>query len=236
MRRLPTFFLYLAAAFILWSCGGGGGGGGSTTVFEVLIENVSPRDSLPGGAAVVFSSGVLAVHDSPAPIFTAGQPARSNGLESMAEDGNTTALLEALSLVDGVSLLAVVQTPVGEQSSTILGPGQSYRALVRAAPGSNLSLILSFLQGNDLFVSPGDQGIALFDAGDNPISADVTSSIQLFDAGTEVNQPPGQGSDQSVRQEDINTGASEANPVAPVADGFSYPSVNSMIRVTVRPQ
>ena len=62
--------------------------------------------------------------------------------------------------------------------------------------------------------------------------------ISLWDAGTEVNQEPGLGPDQAPRQKAPNTGASERKPVQlvkDVKDGFTYPKVSEVLRVTIAP-
>jgi len=45
----------------------------------------------------------------------------------------------------------------------------------------------------------------------------------LWDAGTEVNQAPGFGSEQAPRQGGADTGTAENGVVQAVADGFTYP-------------
>ena len=57
-----------------------------------------------------------------------------------------------------------------------------------------------YVQSNDLFLSPGDTGIALFADDGLPISGDITAQIGLWDAGTEVNEEPGVGANQAPRQ------------------------------------
>jgi hypothetical protein len=92
-----------------------------------------------------------------------------------------------------------------------------------------------FGQSNDLFYAPGDDGIALFEKA-APIHGDITSRFYLWDAGTEVNEEPGFGPNQAPRQSAPNTGPSEREPVrriVGVKDGFTYPSVDQVIRVTV---
>src|SRR5439155_19223483 len=93
-------------------------------------------------------------------------------------------------------------------------------------------------QSNDLFLAPGDRGIRLFDWKADVMSADLTSLVGLRDAGTEVNQEPGLGPDQAPRQKAPNTGASERKPVQlvkDVKDGFTYPKVSDVLRVTITP-
>ncbi len=229
----------LALICLIVGCSGGGSGSGSPTTFEVTIENVAASGTLSGGGRpipVVLSPGAFAVHSRPAPIFTEGQPARANGLESLAEDGDPSTLAQSLQFVDGVSLVGLVMTPVGQDSGGLLGPGQSYKLVIRAQPGASLSVALAFLQSNDLFLSPGSSGIALFDANGAPVSGDITGAFQLWDAGTEVNQQPGLGTDQPVNQAAPNTGPAEGGVVRPVADGFTYPAVPQILRVVITPQ
>ena len=82
-----------------------------------------------------------------------------------------------------------------------------------------------FVQSNDLFYAPASTGIALWDASGTPISGDLTDMIQLWDAGSEVNQAP--------RQAGADNGAAENGVVQLVNDGFSYPANNSIVRVTI---
>ena len=57
-----------------------------------------------------------------------------------------------------------------------------------------------------------------------PVTGDITSSISLWDAGTEVNQEPGAGADQAPRQSGPNTGAAEMAGVDLISnrDSFTY--------------
>ncbi len=57
----------------------------------------------------------------------------------------------------------------------------------------------------------------------------------LWDAGTEVNQYPGAGLDQAPRQSDPDTAPVEGAPIGLVDDGFTYPAVDEVIRVTITP-
>lgn len=93
-----------------------------------------------------------------------------------------------------------------------------------------------YVQSNDLFFAPLGAGIPLFGADGSPVSGDVTDRIQLWDAGTEVNQAPNFGPDQAPRQAGPDTGADENGVVQPVSDDFTYPSTAQLIRVTITAQ
>ena len=87
-------------------------------------------------------------------------------------------------------------------------------------------------------IAPREEGIALFDASGKPVAGDVTSQILLWDAGTEVNEEPGLGPNQAPLQAAPNTGPAEhgvVRPISEVNDGFHYPTVAEVLRVTITP-
>jgi hypothetical protein len=90
------------------------------------------------------------------------------------------------------------------------------------------------VHSNDLFYAFGDAGIALFNNG-TAVTGDVTSQIQLWDVGTEVNEFPGAGNNQPARG-GAGNGDDENGNVQPVNDIFTYPSVNEAIRITIQAQ
>ncbi|TDI67042.1 MAG: hypothetical protein E2O88_08415, partial [Bacteroidetes bacterium] len=104
-------------------------------------------------------------------------------------------------------------------------------------PGAvtKLSLVTMFVQSNDLFFAPGEEGITLFDGG-NRVTGNVTDQIDLWDAGTEVNEEPGSGPNQAPRQSGPATGDDENGTVVLVSgngDGFTYPAVSEVIEVII---
>ena len=107
---------------------------------------------------------------------------------------------------------------------------------VTAKPGDRLHFAVMFAQSNDLFIGPRASGIELFDREGRLFSGDATSTLVLWDAGTEVNQPPGAGPDQAPRQAAPNTGADENGVIRVVSDGFRYPGISDVIRVTITPK
>ncbi len=201
-----------------------------TTTFVIRIENVAPADGL-----TVLAPGAWELNDHPLAFFTPGEPDRGQGLEALAEDGNPTVLV---STIDGMMAgdmgsfaIGVFDTPVGADAPGPAGPGSAYEFTVEAYPGQYLTFATMFVHSNDWFFSPGPDGIALFDADGNPISGDVSDQIFLWDAGTEVDQPPGEGADQAPRQAGPNTGEAENGVVEMVVEFQDY-----AIRVTITPQ
>lgn len=208
------------------------------TTFTVRVENVSTEETAASGGATIgavpLSPGAYAVHSEPGPLFAAGEPAPDNGLESLAEDGSPSALAESLDGRMDVTDGGAFATPVGADEPAPIGPGGAYEFSVEAAPGERLSLATMFVQSNDLFYAPEPRGIGLFD-GEEPLSGDVTNALGLWDAGTEQNEEPGVGENQAPRQMEADTGPSEDAPVrlvTDVGDGYSYPYVSDVIRVT----
>lgn len=132
-----------------------------------------------------------------------------------------------------------VGTPKSYFDSGTIGfimPGETASYTFHAGPGHYLSLATMFVQSNDLFFAPEENGLALYDAMGNAVTGDVTSAILLWDAGTEVNEEPGVGPNQAPRQTGPDTGMDEGGTVqriANIADGFTYPGVSDQLQVVL---
>ena len=208
-----------------------------TAEFTVRIENVSTGTTLTPSdgsmQAVPLAPGVWVVHADEAPLFTSGTADRGRGLEAVAEDGNPAMLLDAVAAKVGFGG-AVFNTPEGASDPAPIGPGGVYSFTLVAAPGARLSFATMFIPSNDLFYGPDENGIALFNPDGTPVSGDVTAQVQLWDAGTEANEEPGVGANQAQRQAGADTGPDDADAtVRLVNDGFTYPAVAEVIRVTI---
>lgn len=192
--------------------------------FKVTISNVSKNDTLQvsGGAATKapIAPGVFVVSPETATVFMPGKPADTDGLEALAEDGNSEGLLKAL------------KAKYGEKAE-MFAPGLEFE--IQAKPGDRLSFATMFVQSNDKFYGPADGGLPLFNASGKPVSGDLTSMVRLYDAGTEKDELPGAGPNQAPRQKAMNQGPSEGGNLRLSDDGFAYPSVDSVIKVTVTP-
>jgi len=169
-------------------------------------------------------------------IMVAGCSEDDNGNGPMeVTSRNFTVTLANISEAKAFSSSGVFNTPVGASQPGAIGPGGAYEFSFSAAPGSKLSFATMFVPSNDFFYAPGENGIDLFDGSGNQNSGDITPMIQLWDAGTEINQEPGLGPDQAQRQSGPNTGAIDPlNQVRLAADDFNnLPPVSNVIQVTL---
>jgi hypothetical protein len=169
--------------------------------------------------------GVWVVHKKGfTPIFKEGKPQYGNGLEMLSEVGDPSTVYQ--SLVDEDYETGVYNTPDGAAVPGPLFPGESYSFTFEANVADYLSFASMLGKSNDLFFAPGDMGIRLFE-GTTPVSGDVTSQIMLWDAGTEMNEYPGAGIHQGPGGDDVTENVMIVN------DGFNWPQVSQVIKVTI---
>lgn len=124
-------------------------------------------------------------------------------------------------------------TPVDASDPGPLMPGDAYEFEFTAPVGAHLSLATMFGQSNDWFFASDEDGIALYNDDGTKVTGDVTSQIDLYDAGTEEDQEPGVGDNQAPRQSGPNTGPADDNPNVRVVDESNLPSNDQMIKVTL---
>jgi len=128
----------------------------------------------------------------------------------------------------------VFNTPVDSTNPGPLFPGAAYEFSFDAAPGSYLSLATMFVQSNDLFYAPDEAGIALYDSMGMAVTGDITSQLTLWDAGTELNETPGEGANQAPRQSGPNVGDVDPDTTVRLPnDGFSYPPDTAVIQLSL---
>ncbi|MCP5062253.1 MAG: hypothetical protein GY936_07310 [Ignavibacteriae bacterium] len=208
---------------------------------EGLAEDGNPAIladylQMHSGLIVPFAPGVWAVHNSTDKLFISGQSDDGSGLEALAEDGDPSILSAYINSTNGISSSSVFNTPVGSSSPGPLVPGGSYEFTFSAESDQRLSFVSMMVQSNDLFIGTSDAGLELFDTNDEPLTGEITNKIFLWDAGTEVNELPGIGLNQPLRQSGGNTGQTENGNIQMVNDSFTYPAVNQMVKVTISVQ
>jgi len=197
---------------------------------EDLAEtgNASPLSeylSMNSGYVSPVAPGVWVIHKhGEKPIFESGMMDDGDGLESLSEVGDPSALYA--SLMDEGYNTGVYNTPEGSDGPGPLFPGESYTFTIDAKAGDYLSFASMLGKSNDLFLAPDDMGIRLFH-GTTALEGDITSEVMLWDAGTEVNEYPGAGIHQGPG------GIDESENVSYPDDGFMWPSADQVIRVTI---
>lgn len=88
----------------------------------------------------------------------------------------------------------------------------------KTAPGDRISFETMFVPSNDLFLSLGEAGIPLFENGKSG-GGDITSQVELWDAGTEQNQTgvgPAAKPNQPFAVTDV--GPTENEPIHPISE------------------
>ena len=189
-----------------------------STLNTTLMPNIGPTVPLSPGAFAVFSGTN--------PQSQVGESA-SPGLEDVAEDGAAAVL--ASEFAAAMNVMTSNSFGAGP-----IGPGGSVEFSFTASPGDALTFATMYIESNDAYLSPGAPGIPLF-TGDTPTNGDVTAQIQLYDAGTEVNEEPGFGPNQPLRSgADVGTDEeATVRAISSVNDGFTYQSVMQTVRVTI---
>lgn len=124
-------------------------------------------------------------------------------------------------------------TPVGASDPAPIGPGESYEFSFTAPPGSRLTLATMFVQSNDWIYATGSDGIPLYNSDGSKNTGNMTSMIDLYDVGTEMDQEPGTGSNQAPRQSSPDTGPEDSNNEVRKVQSDSLPNDEEVIKVTL---
>lgn len=211
------------------------------TKFTIRVENISNPEGMTAANGQKFpfalSPGMFVLSEKTGALFTEGKPARKNGLEMQAEDGDPAGLVASLvAMHHSSNLHNVFNTPVGAMAAGPIRPGDSYEFTVTATPGMKLFMTQMFGQSNDWFYAPGPNGIALFDTKGVALSGDITDQVYLWDAGTEKDEEIGVGPNQGPRQKGTNTGEAENGVVHRVMDARWAGRNAEYFRITITPE
>jgi hypothetical protein len=237
MTMSPALMTLADAATSMNSCHSMKPGTGAHC-FKVRIDNITtPNEFIASNGtkwSLPFSPGVFVVTSAPNPIYAVSKRDRGLGLQAQSEDGDPTTLagnVEKAYPGSGAFLI-----PVGGSKPKGILPGESFEFYVVANPEQKLYFTTMHGQSNDWFYST-PSGILLFDASRKPIGGDVTSKVQLYDAGTEADQELGIGSTQGPRQPHPRYGPADTNPLVRLATTDPrFVDVTKDMRVTVVPQ
>lgn len=183
---------------------------GEPADFIITIENISDQGPLP----TPFSPGVWTEQDSTVAPFFSINTAAGAGLMSLAEDGDASALAAEVDGLGGVFQSGVFDTPVDGAGPAPIMPGESYTIEFTAEPESRLGLASMMVASNDVFWATGPAGVSLFLGNGDPVDRDITSFLNMYDGGSEANQPPGGGFYQPQPGGDPNVGPDESGVVS----------------------
>jgi len=238
--------LALAASALVSACGddddadsmnatGGSGGeaGASVTGGREGSQPSTGGMTAQGGAVAAGAGGAAAGGEGGA-AETGGSGGDSGGVTAHT----FTVTIENVAAVRPFTSAGVFNTPVGDDQAGPLTPGKTYEFTVDAGRKQKLSFVTMLAATNDLFFGPKGDGIALYDEDGEPITGDVTDQIQLWDAGTEVNEEPRVGPNTVSKQGAPDTGPAENGDVVAIEDAdddfeFDYPDAADVMAVTV---
>jgi hypothetical protein len=163
------------------------------------------------------------------PYFKIGENDRNEGLKDIAQKGKADTLAAALMTKAGVKAVYILKDP----NTTVLLPKTG------ATAGSKVSQQLTISSGDRIAVATmyGFSNDWFFSTSGNDIDAtqkgDVTSSIQLYDDGTAINQYPGAG----ITQFNLaGTPLAESKAIQAVSNPNEFttlPAIGNIIKVTL---
>jgi hypothetical protein len=250
LRNLTV--LFCATSALLAACGssddsgtdanGGGGTGGKNTAGASGKGGSSGKGGGAGTGATAGEIGSAGDSGGPGAAGVGGESGEGGGGGTAGAApvvANFTVTLEDVAPSKLYTSAGVFNTPVGDLAVGPATPGKTYKFTVDAGRKQKLFFATMLATTNDLFFAPIADGIPLYLENGTPITADVTSQVRLWDAGTELNEEPFLGVNTVSKQSAANTGAADTNnkvrDISTVTEGFAfaYPVVSSLIKVTV---
>ncbi|MFL5343924.1 MAG: spondin domain-containing protein [Hyalangium sp.] len=187
------------------------------------------------GTATPVSPGVYLVHQGSDTLFQVGVPDPKQGLERIAESGNITPLYETMKgWLASNAQLGTFTTPEGATSAGPAKPGNAYTFEVSARPGDRLTFVTMYGMSNDWFFGTTPEGIDLFDAAGEPVTGDLSASLHLYDAGTELSEEPAIGPNTGPQQSDPDMGLADTdNKIREVTSATYATPVASHLKLTI---
>jgi hypothetical protein len=164
------------------------------------------------------------------PIYKTGEADRGQGLAPLAQKGNADTLAAALKGMKGVKAVYVLPAP-GTQVLLPVINGQAGGKVsqdLHVSSGDRIAIATMYGFSNDWFFASAGNGV------DATQKGDISSSIQLYDDGTAVNQFPGAG----ITQFNLaGTPLQESQPISQVPNPNAFttlPAIPEIIHVTLQ--
>lgn len=197
---------------------------GDNTILNPYTQSITGIFTPLSPVLVVVYNGI----DNP--IYKTGEPDRGEGLKQLAQQGNADVLAAQLKAKPGVKAVYVLPAPSTRVLLPVIGnqPGGKVSQAISVSPGDRLAIATMYGFSNDWFFASADNGL------DATIKGDLSTSIQLYDNGTALNQFPGAG----ITQFNLaGTPLQESQPIAPVPNPNAFttlPSIPNIIKVTLQ--
>jgi hypothetical protein len=189
-------------------------------------------------------SMILLLAAATAPMLACGDDDSMSSPDAAPPAGATTFTVRVENVAPWTVLKSGLAATKVVPSPGPLGPDEAYEIVFTAGKGHRVSFAAMLGESNDWFFGPGPEGIALYDQAGAPVSGDVTSQVELWDAGTEIDQEPSVGDATGPQQSAPDVGAADPDATVraiavavPLTAGgtFTRPATAAMIRATLTP-
>lgn len=205
---------------------------------RIVVENISAPGALAtseGPVDIRVAPGIWAViRDQP--LFDVDTPATWE-IERLAEDGNPDPILAKFREDETFAAWGSFAPPGAglDYAQNPIGPGTSAEFYIEATDDQTLAFAGMFAPSNDVLYATPPEGVSFRGLAIGEI-VDITSSVSLWDVGTELNEEPGIGSAQPETQPSPNFGPDEYGVIqrlGPTDGRYTYPPVSSFMRITL---
>lgn len=181
-------------------------------------------------ATYTLAPGLLVRATDADTVFVPGEAA-SEGLERLAEQGDPSVLKAAMDAADGVGDTSFFgDASVENYAEAAVVPGASASVTMDVVDGEVFVLAMMVGASNDTFLGTVDGGIDPFDL-DWPGPIDISDRFAWWDAGTEVDEPLGEGANQPANSEP-GAGEDEGGVVSDGAEA-GWPAIAEVMEVVI---
>jgi hypothetical protein len=164
------------------------------------------------------------------PIYKNGELDRGQGLTAIAQKGNADTLAAFLKGKPGIKAVYVLPAPTTKVLLPQIGGQQGgvVSQQLSVSAGDRLAIATMYGFSNDWFFASAANGV------DATQKGDISSSINLFDDGTAINQFPGAGITQfNLAGTPLKT--SQPISLVPNPNAFTtLPDITGIIKVTLK--
>jgi len=164
------------------------------------------------------------------PIYKTGENDRGQGLRLLAQQGNADTLAAALKGMKGVKAVYVLPAPSTKVLLPVINGQAGGKVSQELSVGSGDRIAIATMYGfsNDWFFASAGNGVDAMQKGD------ISTSMQLYDDGTAVDQFPGAG----ITQFNLaGTPLQESKPIAAIPNPNAFttlPAIPGIIHVTLQ--